>query len=419
MTPAADQPRPAKAPLWAVLAITFILSIGTGAVTQGLYFIADASCDFSRSASFLLGVVLGACYIPGALAAGPVLRRLEARAASLTPRSILLGITVTAGAVSLLPPIVLAVHRDPTAAVWIVGAVYGLTTGFMWPLVEWYLAGGRKQQPLRAATGRFNITWTTAVVAAFWVLSPFLSAEGASTDPARALAALYLVAALHAVAIPFILALPRTPARHLDIHHEPHSPIYHTLLRASRRLLPASYLLMCVLGPAFPVALTAMGIDRAWQPILVSVWLIARVASMLLLERWHGWHGRAWPLAIGAAALFLGFAGAAAAPPLGSLPMLILSLATFGVGMGTVYTSALYYALEIGDHGADAGGSHEALIGVGYTVGPLIGLAISTAIDAGALEERAFAPALIASAILFTGLGLVMSVRSKRCKPIN
>ena len=414
MTTAAN-PKPRSASLWAVLAITLILSVGTGAVTLGLYFIAAASCGFSRSASFLLGVVLGAVYIPAALAAGPILKRLASRNSRLSPRSLLLGVVIAAGGVSLVPPLLLASGRDPCAAIWLVAVVYGSMTGFMWPIVEWYLAGGRKQGPLRTATGRFNITWTFAVVLSFWILAPFLAqSEDPEANAARALAVLYVVAALHLIAAGIIATLPDTPAKHLDIRHDPHPPIYTTLLATSRRLLPVSYLLMSVLGPAFPIALTAMAVDQAWQPVLVSVWLVSRAVTMLVLERWQGWHGQPVQLIAGAAALFLGFAGCLAGPVLGSLPLLVLALAVFGVGMGTIYTAALYYVLEIDDHGANAGGSHEALIGIGYTVGPLIGLAASLAVEAGLIGEAGFAPILVISAVVITAGGLlVFKARSK------
>lgn len=412
--PLSREERPLKAPLWAVLAITFILSIGTGAVTQGLYFIAVASCGFSRSHSFLLGVVLGASYIPGALAAGPILRRVDRPGSRLTPRAVLMAVVLGAGVVSLVPPVLVELGRDPCAAVWLVAVVYGSTTGFMWPLVEWYLTGGRKQGPLRTATGRFNITWTVAVAVAFWMLAPFLADGGPDADPQRATAALYVVAGLHLLAVFFILPLPATPAKHLDIQHDPHPPIYETLLAVSRRLLPTSYLLMCVLGPAFPIALTTMGVSPAWQPILVSVWLLSRVATMFTLERWHGWHGKPVPLAVGAAALFLGFTLTVTAPAIGSLPLLVASLGVFGVGMGTIYTSALYYVFEIDDHGANAGGSHEALIGIGYTMGPFIGLAASLAVDGELIAESAFPVALIAVTLVLTVMGLGLSWRRPR-----
>jgi len=50
-------------------------------------------------------------------------------------------------------------------------------------------------------------------------------------------------------------------------------------------------------------------------------------------------------------------------------------LAAFGVGMSTIYTAALYYAMEVEKAEVEAGGMHEALIGLGYTGGPACGLA--------------------------------------------
>ena len=49
--------------------------------------------------------------------------------------------------------------------------------------------------------------------------------------------------------------------------------------------------------------------------------------------------------------------------------------------IATIYTGAIYYAMAVGHSEVDAGGTHEALIGVGYTVGPACGLV------AGGLEE--------------------------------
>lgn len=43
--------------------------------------------------------------------------------------------------------------------------------------------------------------------------------------------------------------------------------------------------------------------------------------------------------------------------------------------MGIIYCAALYYAMAVGHADVDAGGKHEASIGLGYGVGPLCGLA--------------------------------------------
>ena len=59
------------------------------------------------------------------------------------------------------------------------------------------------------------------------------------------------------------------------------------------------------------------------------------------------------------------------------------------------YTAALYYVMEVGGGEVDAGGSHEALIGIGYTVGPLCGVFSCALVRAGwiAPEQREAAAA--------------------------
>ena len=55
---------------------------------------------------------------------------------------------------------------------------------------------------------------------------------------------------------------------------------------------------------------------------------------------------------------------------------MIVGLILFGSGMGVTYYAAIYYALAVGRAEVEAGGTHEALIGGGYMVGPIIGLGL-------------------------------------------
>ena len=87
-----------------------------------------------------------------------------------------------------------------------------------------------------------------------------------------------------------------------------------------------------------------------------------------------GWRG---------AALAGGLALVLVAP---SLAGVVAGLVLFGAGMGITYYAALYYALAVGHAAVDAGGTFEALIGLGYCVGPLLGLC-------GQLAPGAAAPA--------------------------
>jgi hypothetical protein len=103
-----------------------------------------------------------------------------------------------------------------------------------------------------------------------------------------------------------------------------------------------------------------------------------------VLGRWHGWHGR-WSVAVvGTLCVLGGFGGTLLAPGLlsgtAALVLVAAALAVFGAGLAALYTAALYYAFEVG--GSEGGGSHEALIGLGYSVGPACGLFVL------ALERR-------------------------------
>src|SRR5262245_43195981 len=54
---------------------------------------------------------------------------------------------------------------------------------------------------------------------------------------------------------------------------------------------------------------------------------------------------------------------------------IVAGLALFGSGMGLTYCLALYYSLAVGKGAVEAGSGFEALIGLSYFVGPMLGLA--------------------------------------------
>jgi hypothetical protein len=348
---------------------------------------------------------MGAIYIPAALAAGPLLRRLESRSATLSPKLILAALISLGGLAALIPPALSRLSVDPCPGIWITAVLYSISTGLMWPVVEWYLSGGRKHAALRSATGKFNITWTAAIVLCFWILFFFL--ERAPLD------FLALLGGLHIAGLVIVAGLPTRPPPPLE-HHEPHPPLYDRMLRVARRLLPISYLLMSALGPYFPGALTSLGVELRWQPVFASIWLVARVGAMTTLERWHGWHDKWTTLILGTTLLVAGFAGCVLAPVAQSLPLMAAALAAFGLGMGVIYTAALYYALEAGGHSADAGGTHEALIGFGYTAGPAIGLAAALAVESNAIPDSRFGLTIVIAATSACLLGYLIAARFKQ-----
>ena len=85
-----------------------------------------------------------------------------------------------------------------------------------------------------------------------------------------------------------------------------------------------------------------------------------------------------------------------------TIHLMLVGFVVFGVGMGMVYYTALYYAMAVGRAEVDAGGVHEALIGVGYTIGPAAGL-LGTALGGG--------PAIVGIVWGLVGLGAIGAVK--------
>jgi Major Facilitator Superfamily len=362
-------------PLGPALAIAFLASISTGVIDNGLFFIAKEEYGFGRISNSLLALMIGVFYIPSALAIGPVLRWLSCRFEAVTPRRALIVLMVLMGGLCALPALV-----RTQATVWIFMALYIPLMGAMWPMIEGYLSGGLRGRELRRATGKFNLLWASAVMASAWMMAPLL-------HMGRPLAALLGLGVVHLLCIWPAMALPDEPIKSAPDEHEPHPPSYVGLLKCFRWLLLLSYVLMATLTPMMPWRLDRLELSIGWQMPMLSIWMLSRVAMFWLLQHWGGWHGR-WRTPIwSGAALGLGFAGVLLT---GSQMGMVLGLALFGIGAGTAYAAGLYYAMEVGDGEVDAGGKHEAVIGAGFTIGPLFVLIAALASQHSASSDALF-----------------------------
>ena len=408
---AIDNPQAAMlpAPLWAVLAFTFAGSVGTAVATAGVPFLAQSAYGYGETEIFLLALLYGAVYIPGALGVGPALRRFAARHEWLTSGRLLAGICLVLGVLAVLPLLTRPGAESGAMgawAIWVMMAAQGVLSGATWPIVESYLSGGRRGQSLRHATGLFNITWGGCIVVSLAALGPFVKPH-----PLEALAAMLPVYVLCAVLTRW---MGREPARSLPDAHPTRPGRYKKLLKVFRVQLPTSFLIVAVLEPASPFLIASVAIEDPWRAPAAAVWLATRVAAFVLLARWHGWHGRWWMPTIAALLLLVGFGGITIGPNLdavGTARLLVLGgLAVLGWGVGMIYTGALYYAMEVGDAEIDAGGKHEAFIGLGYLGGPLVGLMsynLAQPHGPAAISPSLMLLALAGSVVLVLGLGSV------------
>jgi hypothetical protein len=336
-----------------VLIVTFFGSVAGGTFWAGLFFVTAERYRFSALANLTLAVMMGAAYAIAARFAGRLAR-------GRVPRRVLLASLAICTGAMLLP----MAFPASLGALW-TGALVGVAaSAATWPVVESYLTAGRHGAEMRSAIGKFNVIWTPATALPLVVL-PFVTRASPSGSFAVSAAA---------------TALAWLAARGLPHHPAPHEPEaasaaigaeYPALLRAASWLLPFSYVISATLAPVLPQRLAAVGVgmDRSF---VAAAWMAMRFVVLLTMWRTHYWHGRWGTLAAAGAALGGGLALVLLAR---TAPMLVAGLLVYGAGMGLTYYASLYYAMAVGHGAVDAGGTFEALIGVGYCVGPLLGIA--------------------------------------------
>ena len=383
---AADE-RPA--PLGAVLATTFFGSVSGGAFWAGIFFVTARRYGFSPAQNLILASAMGAVYALAALSVGRLLRALGGR---VQPRAALTTTLGLWGAGSLLP----LLGRSSPALLWVTALIGALSSALTWPIVESYLSAGRHGARMRTAIGRFNITWTPATAVSLLVM-PLLAR-------ADVLWTIALSAPVNALAIAIVQTLPRRPGAHEAASAVAAAgPEYPWLQKAAAWLLPLSYVLSSTLAPVLPHRLGRLA-AAAPASVLAAAWMVSRFATLFVMWRTGFWHGR-WGTLLGAgAALVGGMATVMLAP---NLALLMVGLVVFGMGMGLTYYSALYYSMTVGQAAVDAGGTFEALIGLGYFVGPLLGLAG----HAGRASEQDAAAATVTLALLVAAATLIPVLR--------
>src|SRR5687767_2809916 len=118
-------------PLLAVCAVTFLASIGTGVVWNGVPFIAKHDYGFSEQQTLSLYIVLGGTYVIGAMSTGRVLRLLQKQLSPRTALAIILSLEAVVCA-SLL----IVKHAW---LLWLVSGLISILSSWLWPIIESYM----------------------------------------------------------------------------------------------------------------------------------------------------------------------------------------------------------------------------------------------------------------------------------------
>lgn len=378
-SPSAQPARASSTLLVATLLYTAMVSVGTGVILHGVFFITAEVFGFGNLANLLLGVAVQLPYIPAALLSGRICRRMGARRVTFF---MIAGMTITAGCLATMPA---------APWWWILAPAYNFFAGMQWPIVESYVASGRHGRDMRRAIGLFNIVWAATIAPGLWLVSLMHDRPGMTFA---------LLAGIHALSAIVVFNWPKRPPPHDSQTGRGHTTeAYPFLLRSSRILLPMAYILVYLLTPLLPGIWDRLEVSARLAPALSSAWMIVRVGVFTAMFLRPGWHGRWFVLLTGGLALAGGMLMVLAQA---SVSLAIAGLIIIGIGQGMVYYAALYYGMAVEHAAVESGGRHEAIIGIGYLAGPLLGSA-------------AIAISPVAGAIVVTGLialgGAVLGTR--------
>ena len=346
-------------PLYKVLVATFLASVSGGAFWSAIFFVTANAFAFSAKRNLALASLMGVAYTVGAWCSGWVVRKSSKW---MSARSVVIAALLSWAAFACVP---LGIAPTQPAAVWVAAVGGSLTSSLVWPVMESYMSAGRHGASMRHAVGRFNLTWTPAVAMPL-LFMPLVARW-------NVLATVALCAVFNALSSLVVRTFSPQPG-----HHDEHSSSqtvganYVFLARATMWMLPVCYAISSTMSPLLPSRLNELNVSASTAPLWAATWMLTRFVALAVLWQNSFWHGRWWPLLGGSAGLLCGVALVLMAP---FAWVCALGLACFGCGLGIVYYASLYYSLAVGQAQVDAGGKFEALVGLGYIVGPGLGLA--------------------------------------------
>ena len=247
---------------------------------------------------------------------------------------------------------------------------------FTWAPLEALASEGKSRADVARGVGIYNVVWAAGAAVAYFTGGQVMQALGP-------LSLFWLPATLHTAQLGLIFWLarktrieplpwstPLQPAASEQSSEAPRSSRTRQFLRLAWLANVFSYMAMSTVVPLIPGLAAQQGLTQAQAGFVASVWMFGRLTAFVVLWKWEGWHYHAVWLTGGYLAMIGSFAALLLA---GSLSVIVIAQWVFGLAVGLIYYSSLYYSMDAGDEKGAHGGIHEALIGLGIFGGPAVG----------------------------------------------
>ncbi|MEQ8162777.1 MAG: MFS transporter [Smithellaceae bacterium] len=312
------------------------------------------------------------------------------------------------GASGVVSAMLLGMVLPTPAAQVMVYCLWTLGICFTWPPLE-PLISSKTGGQLPRIIGIYNVVWAGGAALAYFTAGILIENLGMDSVFWVPLG----IAMAELILISYTAGLIKKEDTR-KLHEETPAPTIY--LSEAKRFLhmawlssPFSYVAINTIIPLIPSIAAKLNLSTGMAGIVCSLWMFARLAAFAALWQWTGWHYRFQWLAGAYLMMILGFYGILLSQ---SISMLLIAQIAFGLSIGLIYYSSLYYSMNVPQHQAANAGVHEAMIGAGLFVGPAFG-AVTLYLLPSAIASGAYS----VGGLLCAGFSGLILLRYYRMKP--
>ena len=244
---------------------------------------------------------------------------------------------------------------------------------FTWPTLEALVSEGVGDDILPNNIGFYNVVWSACAASIYFVGGTLYETLGHDSI-------FWLPALVHVGQWLIVFRLGKNPVHTAPAvaSHPPEAAAFnqkvspHAFLRMVWLAIPFSYIGITTVIAIIPGLAMTLGLSTAQAGLFCSIWQFVRMGTFVALWQWTGWHYRFRWLAGAFVGLVAGFSLLLLSHNLG---LLVAAQVVFGISVGLIYYSSLFYSMDVGETKGEHGGLHEAMIGAGMCLGPAVGAA--------------------------------------------
>ncbi len=252
--------------------------------------------------------------------------------------------------------------------------VYCLWTAgvcFIWPSLE-ALVSDRAGASLPKMVGLYNVTWAAGSAVAYFTAGVLIEKLGMQS-------LFWLPLALTVIELALIPCAATWLKKESDCEYDEvpfDSPVRPADTKLFQRMAwianPFSYVAINTVIPLIPSIAEKFDLSTGMAGIVCSIWMFARLAAFAAFWQWTGWHYRFRWLSGSFILMIVCFFGMLMSQSIG---LLLIAQVGFGLSIGLIYYSSLYYSMNVTENQGANAGVHEAMIGTGLFAGPAFGAA--------------------------------------------